>query len=270
MALPKLKDVEVALLKSLVTLGGKAPTANVYPEVTKQFPELTQEQLSEALPSGGNRWTNRIQWVRLRLIEKSEMASPAHGVWSITDKGRERVSQIPGPAAKAAAPEPDVSLVELYEEYEQTFRSKLLERLLQMTPAEFEQFAPKLLRAFGFGELIVTGKTGDGGVDGHGKLRVGLALMSVAFQCKRWQGNVPRTEVDKFRGAIQGEYEQGIFFTTSDFTAGAREASIKKGAVPIVLLNGGSILNIMIDKELGVSKRPLLFFEERSSELVGE
>ncbi|MFX1517746.1 MAG: hypothetical protein ACFFC6_15695, partial [Promethearchaeota archaeon] len=29
-----------------------------------------------------------------------------------------------------------------------------------------------------------------------------------------------------------------IFFTTSDFTPAARDASLKKGAVPIILLNG--------------------------------
>jgi restriction system protein len=63
-------------------------------------------------------------------------------------------------------------------------------------------------------------------------------------------GQVPRTEVDKFRGAIQGAYEQGIFFTTADFTADAREASLKKGAVRVVILNGESILSIMIEKDM--------------------
>ena len=37
-----------------------------------------------------------------------------------------------------------------------------------------------------------------------------------------------RPEIDKFRGAIQGEFEQGVFFTTSDFTTGATEVSLKK------------------------------------------
>lgn len=92
--------------------------------------------------------------------------------------------------------------------------------------------------------------------------------MNVAFQCKRWQANVPRPEVDKFRGAIQGEYEQGIFFATSDFSAGAREASIKKGAAPIILLNGESILDLMIEKGLGVARTPLYLFEERPEDLV--
>lgn len=76
--------------------------------------------------------------------------------------------------------------------------------------------------------------------------------------------------MDKFRGAIQGEYEQGVFFATSDFTPQAREASLKKGAVPIILLNGESIVSLMIEKGLGVSRIPLYIYEERPDELVGK
>lgn len=268
MALPKLQDIEVALLRALMTLGGQAPANKLYPQVTKHFPDLTPEQLAEALPSGGNRWTNRIQWVRLHLVQKGEMASGGHGIWAITDKGRARVqgaASSPDTNAKA----PDVTLVDLYEDYEATFRAKLLDRLMQMNPAEFEQFGRRLLRAYGFVNVVVTDISNDGGVDGHGLLRIGLASMTVAFQCKRWRQNVQRPEVDKFRGAIQGEYEQGIFFATSDFSAGAREASIKKGAVPIILQNGESILTLMLEKGLGVSRTPLYLYEERPDELTG-
>ena len=59
--------------------------------------------------------------------------------------------------------------------------------------------------------MEVTGAGADGGIDGHGRLRVGVATMRAAFQCKRWEGSVGRPEVDKFRGAIQGEFEQGLF-----------------------------------------------------------
>lgn len=269
MPLPRLPDIEVALLKALVALGGQAPANQVYPAVTKQFPQLTPEQLAELLPSGGNRWTNRIQWVRLRLVKKGEMASPAHGVWAITERGNARI-RAKGGKEVVEPPPPDISLVDLYDDYEASFRDKLLDRLMQMGPREFELFARKLLRAYGFVEVEVTRTSGDGGIDGYGKLRLGLASMSVAFQCKRWKENVGRREVDEFRGAIQGEYEQGVFFATSDFAPQAREASLKKGAVPIILLNGENIVNLMIEKGLGVSRTPLYIYEERPDELVGE
>ena len=139
-----------------------------------------------------------------------------------------------------------------------------------LSPSQFEHFARHLLTAYGFVQVIVTQRAKDGGIDGHGMLKVGLARMAVAFQCKRWEGNVPRPEVDKFRGAIQGEFEQGLFFTTSDFTKGATDASIKKGAVPIILLNGESIIDLMIDKEFGLQKKPLQIYEDQLDTIFGD
>lgn len=37
-------------------------------------------------------------------------------------------------------------------------------------------------------------------------------------------------------GAIQWEYEQGLFFNTSNFTDNTTNKSIKKGSVPIILM----------------------------------
>jgi restriction system protein len=106
--------------------------------------------------------------------------------------------------------------------------------------------------------MTVTQIAGDGGIDGHGKLKVGLAFLNVAFQCKRWtKCNVTRPEVDRFRGAIQGDFEQGLFFTTTSFSKGAIEASIKRGAVPIILVDGGAIVDMMIDKGFGVQTENL-------------
>jgi len=94
--------------------------------------------------------------------------------------------------------------------------------------------------------------------------------MSVAFQCKRWEGKVPRPEIDKFRGAISGGHEQGIFFTTSDFTKGAKEVSIKKGAVPIILLNGESIVDLMIEKEFGVQRKSLEIYHDQVESIFSD
>jgi restriction system protein len=200
------------------------------------------------------------------------MASPERGIWAITEQGRKRLKENnkdkSEPASRTAAS--TVSLVDLYERYETQFRSKLLDRLYELTPTQFDHFACQLLTAYGFVQMTVTQVGKDGGIDGHGLLRVGLARMAVAFQCKRWEGNVPRPEVDKFRGAIQGEFEQGLFFTTSDFTKAALEASIKKGAVPIILLNGESIVDLMIDKEFGVQKKPLQVYEDQLDAIFGD
>lgn len=259
--LPKEKAIEVPLLEVLVKLGGQGKPKDIYPLVTKEFPDIADDDLNETLQSGGNRWKNRVQWVRQRLINKGEMHSPSRGIWAITDRGRERVEG-KGP------PIPTVNFAKLYEDYEASFRSKLLDNLNELTARQFELFAPKLLRAYGFVEVKVTNVSSDGGIDGYGKLRLGLATMNVAFQCKRWHGNIGRPQVDKFRGAIQGEFEQGVFFATSDFSQQARDASLKKGAVPIILLNGESIVDLMIQKGIGVERIPLYMHYERSADFM--
>jgi restriction system protein len=138
----------------------------------------------------------------------------------------------------------------LHERYILELKKRILIDLKRLSPSGFEAFAKRLLDVYGFHDMRVTQITGDGGVDGYGKLKVGLAHLNVAFQCKRWlKGNVQRPEVDRFRGAIQGDFEQGLFFTTASFSAGAIGASIKKGAVPIVLVDGDSIIDLMIEKE---------------------
>lgn len=145
------------------------------------------------------------------------------------------------------------SLQDLHEKYTNLLKARISSELRKLSPASFELFAKSLLEVYGFQEMCVTRVTGDGGIDGFGKLRVGLAHLNVAFQCKRWtRGNIQRTEIDKFRGAAQGEYEQGIFFATTSFSTGAIDASVKRGAIPIVLIDLAQIVDLMIEKQFGV------------------
>lgn len=267
MALPKQTEIEIPLLEVLIEMGGNGKAKDIYPLVTKKFPSITDEDLQIKLASGGNKWTNSIQWARQRLISKGEISTPNWGVWEITDKGLKRLEK------KGKIKIEDIedieeilstqikNLSEIFEDYDEKFRSQLLEKLYELTPKQFENFAKRLLIAYGFVNVNVTSITKDGGIDGYGKLKLGLAHMNVAFQCKRWEGNIGRVEIDKFRGAIQGEFEQGIFFTTSDFVKGATEISLKKGAVPIILINGQAIVDLMIQKSFGVDKKPIYLYE---------
>lgn len=141
----------------------------------------------------------------------------------------------------------------LHTKYVAELKRKILGDLKRLSPSAFELFAKRLLDIYGFHDTRVTQLSGDGGIDGFGKLKVGLANLNVAFQYKRWaKGNIQRPEIDKFRGAAQGDVEQGLFFTTASFSEGAIGASIKRGAVPIILVDGESIVDLMIDKGFGV------------------
>jgi restriction system protein len=151
------------------------------------------------------------------------------------------------------------SLNSQHELYVSELKRKILNDLKRLTPAGFELFAKNLITIYGFQQTIVTQVSGDGGIDGHGKLKVGLANLSVAFQCKKYtKGNIQRPDIDKFRGAIQGEYEQGLFFTTASFSDGAIAVSIKRGAVPIILIDGITIVSMMLEKEFGVQNNIII------------
>ena len=146
----------------------------------------------------------------------------------------------------------------LYDSYLVGFKANILSQLKKMNCYDFEKFCMNLLRVYGFNSVSVTQKSRDGGIDGFGKLKIGLAHMNVAFQCKRCDNTtISRKEIDAFRGAIQGKFEQGIFFTTSSFSKEAMRYSIKRGAVPIILIDGEMIVNFMIEKQFGIEHEDL-------------
>lgn len=149
-------------------------------------------------------------------------------------------------------------LVALQQEHERQVRSRVLGALKALPPRSFELFAERLLRAYGFEQVVVTRRSRDGGIDGHGRLPIGLTHVSVAFQCKRYTDKpVGRDAIDAFRGAASGLHEQGYFFATSRFTAEAVECQRRPGAVPIALFDGEKIVDIMFTKGFGVAFREL-------------
>lgn len=262
--MPKQTEMEIPLIEVICTLGGQGTPQQIYPLMTKKFPSLTKEDLEETMLSGYNKWTNRIQWVRQHLIDKGELVSPQRGIWAITEKGKMRIDKLVEEIPSFA----QLNMDELYDNYEEDFCSHLLNKLYELSPIEFEEFSRRFLQSYGFVDVNVTEVGPDGGIDGYGRLKIGLASLNVAFQCKRWQGNIGRKEVQQFRGAIQGKYEQGIFFTTSNFTNTATEISFQQGAVPIVLMNGKSIVKTMVEKGFGVDKKPLYLYYEKINNVL--
>jgi hypothetical protein len=91
MALPIQKDIELPLLLEIETMGGEGRPQDIYPMITAHFPQITEADLVETISGGTNKWTNRIQWARQSLVLKKELERYPHGVWRITEKGRERL-----------------------------------------------------------------------------------------------------------------------------------------------------------------------------------
>jgi restriction system protein len=110
--------------------------------------------------------------------------------------------------------------------------------------------------------VSVTKRSGDGGIDGYGDFQQGVVSIKSAFQAKRWaESPVRRPEIDKLRGAIQGDFDHGVFLTTSRFTRDATDASYKKGAITILLLDGDAIAELMMESAIGVVRQPLYLYE---------
>lgn len=257
MAIPSEKDIELPLLQELEAVGGEARPGELYDRVAKHFPHLTPaDQKARHPKSGIIIWTNRVQWARQHLVNKGEIDASVYGIWKITERGRVRLGK--GVELPSTPKPPPLSTIgELLDIERQQIRAQLHELLMNLHPQQFEEFSAKLLESVGFTEIQVTKYAADGGIDGYGNLEMGVVKVKAAFQVKRWRNNVPPAEVNQFRGSIQGEFDQGIFITTSDFSDEAKKVSSKRGAVPIVLINGDKIVNIMLEKGLGVRQEPL-------------
>ena len=148
-------------------------------------------------------------------------------------------------------------IIRLHKVYTANFKKTILKQLANISPRDFEIFCKELLKAYGFKNLKVTRAIKDGGIDGFGELKIGLATMPVAFECKRWNNTVGRPKISQFRGDIQGKFQQGVFFTTSHFSKEAKESSFQNGAVPIILIDGNGIIDLMINESFGIEKEEL-------------
>ena len=136
------------------------------------------------------------------------------------------------------------------------YRTELLNLLRSLSPEGFERLSQRLLRESGFQQVAVTGRSGDGGIDGHGILRINpLVSFKVLFQCKRYQGTVNVSDVRNFRGALQGRADKGIILTTGTFTTDAKKEAIRDGATPIELVDGDQLVEMFEDLQIGLVPR---------------
>ena len=131
----------------------------------------------------------------------------------------------------------------------------LLNVVREMEADAFERLAQRLLREAGFIKVEVRGKSGDGGIDGVGVLRVNLVSFQVYFQCKKWKGSVGSKEIRDFRGALQGRADKGLFITTGNFTSQASEEATRDGAIAIDLIDGERLCELLRQYELGVKTK---------------
>lgn len=248
--------------------------------------KLTDEQLAILHGDGpGTEVAYRMAWARTYLKKVGAVTNTSRGIWAVTELGLELnvgdMAGIPGrvrrlsprtpsfingdtstsviqgvitepnsPSTTAGAQETIASLTSTDPE---VWRVYILDALLDMSPDGFERLCQRVLRESGFTRVEVTGKTGDGGIDGIGVLRVSLLSFHVFFQCKRYRGSVGASAIRDFRGAMVGRTDKGLFITTGTFTPDAKKEATRDGAPVLDLIDGDALSAILKNLMLGVS-----------------
>lgn len=257
------------VLQALKELGGSARPAEVRDKVAENL-KISKEKIDELLDSGTSRFDNQVAWARFYLAKAGYIDSSRRGVWSLTEKGKSAElkqgeaikifrdvhaefprtttpSQESSDADEVLAPE-DSSDTQIT-----SYRLELLDTLQSLSPGGFERFCQRLLRESGFQDVTVTGRSGDGGIDGIGILQVNpLVSFKVLFQCKRYRGTVTPSDVRDFRGAMQGRADKGIIITTGSFSSDAKKEAVRDGVPPIELLDGEKLIEMLESLELGL------------------
>ena len=269
------------VLDALRQLGGSARPPEVESAIVENL-NIPIEKQEETLASGGSRFRNRVHWARFYLSRAGLLDSSQRGVWSLTEKGKETVLSHQqslklfkdihskfGGNKKAELKEQDKSGEEIELE-DSDYHTDLLNLLQSLPPDGFERLCQRLLRESGFQQVSVTGRSGDGGLDGHGVLQVNpLVSFYVYFQSKRYSGSVGAGAVRDFRGAMMGRADKGIIITTGTFTSDAKKEAIRDGVPPIELVDGDTLVNMFENLELGLKPRTVYEIDEEFFEEFG-
>jgi restriction system protein len=262
--IPTFDELMNPLLNALHQLGGSGSIEEIYSKAVEilQLPEDVLAQLHDPEKSSLTEVGYRLAWARTYLKKFGLLDNSARGIWSLTEKARglesvdsSEVVRFVRALDKAEGSKKrttDQTAQELTEQ--EGWKDKLSLVLTQkVNPAAFERLVQRLLRESGFIHVEVTGRTGDGGIDGKGIARIhGFMSFHVLFQCKRYKGSVSAGEIRDFRGAMVGRADKGLFITTGSFTPAAIKEATRDGAPPIDLVDGDELAEKLKDFCLGI------------------
>ena len=279
---PKFVQLFGPVIEALKTLGGSARPAEVRDQIA-EAQQISDDERSILLEGGAPRFDNLVAWARFYLVKAGYIDSSRRGVWTLTEKGRaispfthdEAFDLFKVVHAEFSTASKDKEPSELEDEEttsppdesratDTDYQQDLLETLQALSPDGFERFCQRLLRESGFQEVSVTGRSGDGGIDGIGILQVNpLVSFKVLFQCKRYKGSVSPSQVRDFRGAMMGRADKGIIITTGSFTTDARKEAVRDGVPPIELVDGEKLIDMLESLELGLTPVQTYKVDER-------
>ncbi len=272
MKMPTFDQLMLPTLRALESLGGSGSIEEIANAViqTLNLPDAITAQAHNPEKSSQTEVEYRLAWARTYLKKYGLVDNSERGVWALTaqyEPGQpvdiEAIVQSvrADNTARTKKKQPQQTVEEdilpaIAEEVEAGWRETLHQQLLQMKPDAFERLAMRLLRESGFVQVEVTGRSGDGGIDGKGIIKLqGVLSYHVVFQCKRYKESVGSGAIRDFRGAMIGRADKGLFITTGTFTRDAIKEATRDGASPIDLIDGDNLVDMLKQLRLGVTVR---------------
>lgn len=267
-AIPNYATLIEATFSALKILGGSGKNDEINSKVAEilelsnevqDIPHLNSSSLSEV--------NYRCAWARTILKNYGALENSARSVWTIKPEFTgidsvdgaivEKFRNIKSEKTQkfdTAEEKMEEQGVDVPEEVK-PWRKRLYEVLINMDPYGFERLTQRVLRECGFTNVVVTKKSGDGGIDGTGKLKInGIFSFNIAFQCKRYQGSVGAGDIRDFRGSLTTDIEKGVFITTGSFSKPAIEEACNPGKQQIDLIDGEEFITKLAEFGIGVKE----------------
>src|SRR5438874_10029429 len=244
------------LLRAMRELGGSASVAEQEDKVAGLL-NLSDEEASEIHRGNRSKLSYRLAWARNYLKRAGLLENSSRGVWALTAKGKS-VQKVDAAKINREVKALDRTQAEKEEPTDSAptelhWEEEALETIKQISPKAFETLCQRLLRESGFIQVEITGRSGDGGIDGRGVVRLGGVLsFHVIFQCKRYKDTVSAAVVRDFRGAMVGRADKGLLITTGTFTRDGRAEAQRNGAPPLDLIDGAELVQKLKDLRLGI------------------
>jgi len=259
------------VIESLKSLGGSGRNEEILEKII-ELAKLNDDEV-ERLHAGGPRTVvdYQVAWAKTYLKVNGYIESSSRGIWNLTEKGyseklgsKEDINSFVRNKHKKDVGNSDVKKKMIKEiiVVDDDWIEGLTEKLHSISPEGFERLCQRLFREKGFVKVDVTGRSGDGGIDGIGTLKISLMSFKVLFQCKRYKGSVGSGDIRNFRGAMSGGADKGIFLTTGHFTSSAKVEASRPGAEPIELIDGVEICNLLRELNLGIRTKEIIVVDD--------
>jgi restriction system protein len=258
----KYDDLFNPTLQSLHKLGGSASIPEIEEEVSRIL-NLSDNEVNDIHRGSVTKLSYRLAWARNYLKRYGAIENSTRGVWALTATGLKLTSvdkeevkkevKLLDQRNEVVTVKEDEESIAAEAPKDMTWKEELLDVLKNISPTSFENLCKRFLRESGFINVEVTGRSGDGGIDGKGVVKLGGVLsFHVVFQAKRYKDIVPPSVVRDFRGAMIGRADKGLIITTGTFTRDAKAEAQRAGAPPIDLIDGEELAERLKELSVGV------------------